>query len=115
MEYAIGLAILGVMVGVVFRWKVLMPIIGVVLAASITFSISRGLSFLDGTLIVIVTQAALQCGYFVGLFIRLIIIPACTQLALWTSQSMHSRRNHEARRTDGSTLPQRPAKPHDLS
>jgi hypothetical protein len=93
MEYsAIGLAVLGAAVGLVFRLKVLLPIIGLLLSASIIFSISRGLSFLDAALMVIVAQAILQSGYFVGLLVRLIIATACMRSALWTSNFLKGRR-----------------------
>ena len=92
MEYsAIGLAVLGAAVGLVFRLKVLLPIIGLLLSASIIFSISRGLSFLDAALMVFVAQAILQSGYFVGLLLRP-IATACMRSALWTSNFLKGRR-----------------------
>lgn len=112
MEYsAIGLAVLGAAVGIVFRLKVLLPIIGLLLSASIIFSISRGLSFLDAALMVIVAQAILQSSYFVGLLVRLIIATACMRSALWTSNFLKGRRTSEVRGTDQRTAPpQGPAK-----
>jgi hypothetical protein len=74
--FAVGSAVLGAMVGIIFRWKVLLPIIGVLLCASIIFSISRGLSFLDAALMVIVAQAVLQTSYFAGLLARHVIASA---------------------------------------
>ena len=48
MEYAAtALAILGVAAGIAFRFKVLLPIIGVVLLASIIFSLATGFGFMD--------------------------------------------------------------------
>ena len=48
MEYATtALAILGVAAGLAFRVKVLLPIIGVILLASIMFSLARGFGFMD--------------------------------------------------------------------
>jgi hypothetical protein len=77
MEYAtIALAILGVGVGTVFRLKVLLPIIGLVLLASVAFSLASGLSFLDTALTILVAQAILQGSYFLGLTIRAILSKA---------------------------------------
>lgn len=91
--FAVGLAVLGAAVGIIFRWKVLLPIIGVLLCASIIFSISRGLSFLDAALVVIDAQAVLQGGYFVGLLVRPIIAGACMRSALCTSRLFRGRRD----------------------
>ena len=68
--YAVGLAVLGAVVGVAFRWKVLLPIIGLLPLASIIFGISRGLGVLDTAIVIIVAEAILQGGYLVGLLIR---------------------------------------------
>jgi hypothetical protein len=73
-DYALGLAVLGAAVGIAFRWKVLLPIIVLLPAASIIFSISRDLSFLEAAIVVILTQVILQGGYFAGLLIRAIAI-----------------------------------------
>ena len=73
MEYAAtALAILGVAAGVAFRVKVLLPIIGVVLLASIIFSLATGFGFMDTALTVLMAQATLQGSYFLGLLIRAI-------------------------------------------
>ncbi|XIA64878.1 hypothetical protein ACFIOY_40050 [Bradyrhizobium sp. TZ2] len=74
MEYAAtALAILGFAVGIAFRFKVLLPIIGVLLLASVVFSLASGFSFLDTALTVLTGQAILQGSYFLGLLIRAII------------------------------------------
>jgi len=70
--YALGLAVLGAAVGIAFRWKVLLPIICLLPAASIIFYISHDLSFLEAAIVVILTQVILQGGYFAGLLIRAI-------------------------------------------
>jgi len=73
MEYAAtALAILGVAAGVAFRVKVLLPIIGVVLLASIIFSLATGFGFMDTAITVLMAQATLQGSYFLGLLIRAI-------------------------------------------
>lgn len=105
MEYfAVGLAVLGATVGVIFRWKVLLPIVGVLLCASIIFSISHGLSFRDAALVVIAAQIILQSGYFVGLLIRL-GATVCIQSAPWISSFLKSRRNAEVSGTKQDTVP----------
>jgi hypothetical protein len=114
--FAAGLAVLGAAVGVIFRLKVLLPIIGVLLCASIIFSISRGLSFLDAALVVVVAQAILQAGYFAGLFVRHVIASACLRSALWSPRGFGGRRGSEIRRKDQSTAnPQPPANSGDLT
>ena len=105
MEYfAIGLAVLGAAVGVIFRWKVLLPIVGVLLCASSIFSISHGLSFRDAALVVIAAQIILQGGYFVGLLIRF-VATVCIRSAPWISSFLKSRRNAEASGTKQDTVP----------
>jgi hypothetical protein len=77
MEYfALGLAVFGAAVGIAFRWKVLLPVICLLPAASIIFSISRGHNFLEATIGILLVQAILQGGYFMGLLMRAIAI-AC--------------------------------------
>jgi hypothetical protein len=68
--YSVGLAVLGVAVGVAFRWQVLLPAIGLLPPVSIIFSICRGLGFLDTVIVIVLAEAVLQGGYFVGLLIR---------------------------------------------
>jgi hypothetical protein len=63
---------LGVAAGIAFRFKVLLPIIGVVLLASIIFSLATGFGFMDTALTVLMAQATLQGSYFLGLLIRAI-------------------------------------------
>ena len=105
MEYfAVGLAVLGATVGVIFRWKVLLPIVGVILCASIILSISHGLSFRDAALVVIAAQVILQSGYFVGLLIRF-VATVCIQSAPWMSSFLKSRRNAEVSGTKQDTVP----------
>ena len=73
MEYATtALAILGVAAGLAFRVKVLLPMIGVILLASIMFSLATGFGFMDTALTVLMAQATLQGSYFLGLLIRAI-------------------------------------------
>jgi hypothetical protein len=73
---AIALAISGVAVGIWFRWKILLPIIGLLLVVAAAFSLARGFSFLDTALTILVSQAILQGSYFLGLVIRAIFSAA---------------------------------------
>ena len=71
MEYAaIALAILGFAIGAVFRWKVLLPLIALLVVACVAFSLAHGYSFFHTALTIIVAQAILQANYFLGLAIR---------------------------------------------
>jgi len=67
---AIALAIVGFVVGAVFRLRVLLTLVGVLLVLSITFSLSRGFSFLQTAVALSVAQAILQGTYFLGLVAR---------------------------------------------
>jgi hypothetical protein len=105
MEYlAVGLAVIGAAVGIAFRWKVLLPIIGLLPFASIIFSVSHGLSFRAAAIVVIATQVILQGGYFAGLLIRH-IAALCMRRAPWSSSILKTRRNAEASGTDQHTAP----------
>jgi hypothetical protein len=105
MEYlAVGLAVIGAAVGIAFRWKVLLPIIGLLPFASIIFSISHGFSFRDAAIVVIATQVILQGGYFLGLLIRP-IANVCMRCAPWSSSFLKSRRIAEVSGTDQHTAP----------
>ena len=54
----------------VFRLKILLSIIGLLLVASIIFSLSRGFSFLETALTIMAVQSIVQAGYFMGLVVR---------------------------------------------
>jgi hypothetical protein len=66
----IALAILGFAVGVLFRLKILLAILALLLLASIAFSLACGFSFLGTALTIIVVQSVVQGSYFVGLLVR---------------------------------------------
>ena len=76
MYAAIALAILGVAVGIAFRYRVLLPIVGVLFVASVVFSLARGFDFLDTALTVLLAQTILQGSYFLGLVIRAVFTAA---------------------------------------
>jgi hypothetical protein len=60
----------------VFRLKILLPVLGLLLIVSVAFSLERGFSFLDTALTIMVVQTILQGGYFLGLVIRAVFTAA---------------------------------------
>jgi hypothetical protein len=72
-DAAIALAILGLAVGVAFRLKVLLPILALLLTASVLFSLVRGSTFLDTALTIMAVQSIVQGGYFLGLVARAVL------------------------------------------
>ena len=74
MEYtAIALALAGFAVGMVFRLKILLLVIGVLLLVSILFSIGSQFSFLDTLLTVMAVQTIIQGSFFLGLIARTVL------------------------------------------
>ncbi|HWO38101.1 MAG TPA: hypothetical protein VNO32_55710 [Candidatus Acidoferrum sp.] len=73
---AIALALVGAAVGLVFRLKILLPVLGLLLVVSVVFSLGRGFSFLDTALTIMVVQTILQGSYFLGLVIRTVFAAA---------------------------------------
>jgi hypothetical protein len=67
---AIALAIMGFMVGVMFRFRILLPILLGLLLVSIAFSLSLEQGFLGLLWTVMVAQAIVQASYFLGLLAR---------------------------------------------
>jgi len=92
--FAVGLAVIGVAAGLAFRWKVLLPIIVLVPVAAIIFSVSRGVKAADAVIIVLIAEAILQGGYFVGLVMRLVATSAME--SAWFSRLFKRRRDHQA-------------------
>jgi hypothetical protein len=72
-DAAIALAILGFAVGMVFRLKVLLSILGLLLVVSIVLSIARGFTFLDTALTIMAVQGIVQASYFLGLVVRAVL------------------------------------------
>jgi hypothetical protein len=66
----IALAMLGFSVGVVFRLKVLMLVLAVLLVGSIGFSLARHFTVLNTALTIITTQGTVQSSYFLGMLAR---------------------------------------------
>ena len=67
---AIALAIMGFVVGVIFRFRVLLPILLALFFVSVVFSLSRDLAFLGVVWTIMVAQAIVQASYFLGLVAR---------------------------------------------
>ena len=67
---AIALAIMGFVVGVMFRFRVLLPILLALLLVSIVFALGHDLGFLGVVWTVMVAQAIVQASYFMGLVAR---------------------------------------------
>ncbi len=71
MGYAIAaLAVMGLAVGVVFRLKVLLPILATLLIVSVGVAITRSYGFIDALLTIFLVQVIVQAGYFSGVVIR---------------------------------------------
>jgi hypothetical protein len=71
---AIILVLIGFALGALFRLKVLITILALLLVPSIAFSIASGFSFLDTALTVMIVQSITQGSYFLGLVARTVFI-----------------------------------------
>jgi hypothetical protein len=67
---AVALAVFGFAVGIVFRLRILLPILVLLLLVSIVFSLVSGFNFRDTALTIVAAQAIVQSSYFLGLVIR---------------------------------------------
>jgi hypothetical protein len=67
---AVALSILGFAVGMVFRFRILLPILALLLLVSLVFSLVSGFTFFDTALTIVAAQAIVQGSYFLGLLIR---------------------------------------------
>jgi hypothetical protein len=71
MEYAaVAIAILGLIVGATFRLRFLLGIVLLLLPVCLVFSVSHGYGLFATVLMIVVPQAILQSGYFLGLLGR---------------------------------------------
>lgn len=66
----IALAVFGFAVGVVFRLKVLLPILAVTLVGSVIFALMSRYGSVDTILTVFIVQIIIQGGYFFGTIAR---------------------------------------------
>lgn len=67
---ALALAMLGLAIGVVSRLRVLLPILAMLVAGSILYSVARDYTFVGTLITVMATQAIVQSCYFTGLIVR---------------------------------------------
>jgi hypothetical protein len=67
---AITLAIMGFVVGLRFRLKVLLPIVVLLLIGSGIFAVLQGWHFFTTFLAIVAAQTILQVGYFSGILLR---------------------------------------------
>lgn len=73
---AVAIAILGFAVGAVFRLRILLSVLALMLVASVVFSLSRNFDFLHTALTIMATQCIVQGSYFLGLVIRAVLTAA---------------------------------------
>ena len=66
---AIVLAIVGLVTGLMFRTRILLAIVALLLLVSVGFAVSSGYSFLNTALTVLIAQTILQASYFLGLVV----------------------------------------------
>lgn len=97
MEYAgVAIAILGFIIGATFRLRFLLGIVLLLLPISLVFSVSHGYGLLATVAMVVVPQALLQGGYFLGLLGRAAFSITQRKLtALSKAQTEQIRRRHD--------------------
>jgi hypothetical protein len=71
---AVALVILGFAVGTMFRITVLLPMLLLLLIASIAFAVVQGFSLLEGALVVFLAQTIIQVSYFLGLIAHAVLV-----------------------------------------
>ena len=75
MEYAaLALAILGMVLGVAFRLKVLLLFLALLVIVSAVFALGRGWNFSGTFLTIMVVQTIVQGSYFLGILGRSMLI-----------------------------------------
>jgi hypothetical protein len=67
---AVGLSVVGFVVGLTLRFRALLIFVGLVLIASIVYSIQAGYGFFSTFLNIMTAEAILQGSYFAGLAAR---------------------------------------------
>lgn len=73
---AVALALLGFAIGALFRLRILLSILALMVVISIVFSLARGYGFLDTALTIMAVQTIVQGSYFLGLVIRALLTAA---------------------------------------
>jgi len=92
---AVAVAILGCVVGATFRLRFLLGVVLLVLTISLVFSLSHGSGLWDKVLIILVPQAVLQGGYFVGLVSRGVFSFLHAKLSFARGQAEQLRRQQD--------------------
>jgi hypothetical protein len=67
---AVGLSVVGFVVGLTLRLRTLLLFVGLVLIAAIVYSVDAGFEFFGTFLNIMTAEAILQGSYFVGLVVR---------------------------------------------
>jgi hypothetical protein len=67
---AIALAVMGFVVGLRFRLKVLLPVLVLLPIGSGIFSVLQGWNFFNTSLAIVTAPTVLQVGYFLGVLLR---------------------------------------------
>ena len=67
---AVGLSVVGFVVGLTLHLRAFLIFVGLVLIASIAYSVDAGFGFLSTFLNIMTAEAILQGSYFVGLVAR---------------------------------------------
>lgn len=67
---AVAIAVLGFVVGIAFRLRVLLSVLALLLVVSVVFSFACGFGFLSTALAVMAMQTIVQASYFLGLLVR---------------------------------------------
>ena len=70
---AIALVVVGFGLGVTFRFKVLLPVLVLLLIISIVFAVMQGFNFPRAALAVVEVQSIVQVGYFFGVVLRAVV------------------------------------------
>ncbi len=70
---AIALAVVGFGLGVTFRFKVLLPILMLLLIISIVYTATQGFNFPRAALEIVEVQSIVQVGYFFGILLRAVV------------------------------------------
>jgi hypothetical protein len=73
---AIALATLGFSVGAVFRLKMLLLVLAVLLVGSIGFSLANNFTVLKTTLTIVIAEGSFQSGYFLAMLARAVFASA---------------------------------------
>jgi hypothetical protein len=101
MEYAaLLIALLGLVTGIMFRLRVLLTLVAILLVTTTLVSIKSGFGFLGTALAIMVAQTILQASYFLGLVLAAIVSAA--------GREQRRRPDYSTLRPDSATGRRRP-------